>query len=198
VSRLDSIRKDSRKRATRAQKQARKQARRTRKRLEPVARDVRGGTSSATDTAMDWAAPKVEAARDWAAPRVETAVEWATPRVETAVEKVREDLIPKMAEAVVGALAATEPARKEAKVRGTAAVAALKGELEPPKSRKRRQVAVPARCRWRGHRRVECLLQVQVGGHRYDLAVGVSGPCTDAHHDDDASDPDRCRYNRGL
>ena len=147
MSRLDDIRKDSRTRTRRAQKRANKQVSRTRKRLVPVARDVKGGAGSATDTAVDWAAPKVEAAKDWAAPKAEAAAEWAapkaeaardwaTPKVESAFDKVVDEVLPKVADAVAGVLAATEPAREEAKLRGTAAVAALKGEVPPPRSKK--------------------------------------------------------------
>jgi hypothetical protein len=75
----------------------------------------------------------MEAAREWAAPQVEAAKEWAAPRVEPAVAKVKEDVLPKVAGAVAAALAASEPVREEAGKRGTAAVAALRGELEPPK-----------------------------------------------------------------
>ena len=147
MSRLDDIRKDSRKRTRRAQKRADKQITRARKRLRPVSRDVKGGASSATETAVDWAAPKVEAAKDWAGPKAEAAVDWAAPKaeaakdwagpkVESALDKIVDEVLPKVSEAVAGLLEATEPAREEAKVRGTAAVAALKGEVKPPKPKR--------------------------------------------------------------
>ena len=86
----------------------------------------------------DWAAPKVETARDWAAPKAGAAKDWAAPKVEPAVDKVKSDVLPAVAGAVTAALAATEPARSEAATRGTAAIAALKGEVAPPKQKKHR------------------------------------------------------------
>jgi hypothetical protein len=90
------------------------------------------------DATKDWAAPKVETAKDWAAPKVETAKEWAAPRVENGVDKVKSDVLPAVAGAVTAALAATEPVRSEATSRGSAALAALKGDVEPPKPKKHR------------------------------------------------------------
>ena len=86
----------------------------------------------------DWAAPKVETAREWAAPKAEAAKDWAAPRVEPAVDKVKSDVLPAVAGAVTAALAATEPVRSEAATRGSAALAALKGEVAPPKQKKHR------------------------------------------------------------
>jgi hypothetical protein len=86
----------------------------------------------------DWAAPKVETARDWAAPKVDSAKEWAAPKVEPVAEKVKSDVLPAVAGAVTAALAATEPVRSEAASRGSAALAALKGEVDPPKPKKHR------------------------------------------------------------
>jgi hypothetical protein len=87
---------------------------------------------------VDWAAPKVETAVDWAAPKVSTARDWAGPRVEPAVEKVKSDVLPAVAGAVATALAASEPVRSEAAHRGSAALAALKGEVDPPRRSKHR------------------------------------------------------------
>jgi len=140
---------------------SRKQARRANKKVAPVASDARESVVRAAGSSYDWAAPKVEATRDWAAPHVETAIEWAAPHVETAKEwagphvetakewaaphvetaaiKVKSDVLPRVAEAVTAAIVASEPAREEAKIRGTAAIAALRGELDPPPSRRRRR-----------------------------------------------------------
>ena len=82
--------------------------------------------------------PRVESARDWAAPHVETAVDWAAPKVEPAVDKIKSDFLPVVADAVASALAATEPARSEVATRGSAALAAIKGELDPPKQSRHR------------------------------------------------------------
>ena len=123
-------------RMTTLEKKTRTSARRANRRasaaVSPVAADARDTAARYAEATRDWAAPRVETARDWAAPRVETAVEWAAPRVEPAVDKVRTEVLPAVAGAVATALAATEPARTEAANRGTAALAALKGELDPP------------------------------------------------------------------
>jgi hypothetical protein len=123
---------------TTMRKKSRKQARRANKKLGPLAADAREATTRYAEAAKDWTAPRAEAALDWAAPKAEAAKEWAAPRVEPAVTKVKSDVLPKVAEAVTAALAASEPAREEAKARGAAAVAALLGELEPPKQKTHR------------------------------------------------------------
>jgi hypothetical protein len=135
---------------TTLRKKSRKQARRVNKKAAPVASDARESVIRAAGSSYDWAAPKVEATKDWAAPkvgatkdwaapRVEATKDWAAPHVETAALKVKEDVLPKVAEAVALALVASEPVREEAKIRGTAAIAALRGELDPPRSRRRRR-----------------------------------------------------------
>ncbi|MEP6760511.1 MAG: DUF5324 family protein, partial [Sporichthyaceae bacterium] len=108
-------------------KESRKSARRAGKKMSPVASDARDSAVRYAESTRDWAAPKVEAARDWAA-----------PRVEPVATRVKEDVLPRVAEAVTAALAASEPAREEAKSRGTAAIAALRGEVEAPKPKKHR------------------------------------------------------------
>lgn len=108
-------------------KQTRSKARAANKKAAPVAAEAR-------DTAARYAGQT----RDWAAPRVEAAKDWAAPRVEPAVEKVQKDVMPAVAGAVTAALAASEPARQEAAARGSAALAALKGEVQAPKPKKHR------------------------------------------------------------
>jgi len=108
-------------------KQTRRSARSANKKVSPVASDAR-------DTAVRYA----ETTRDWAAPKVEAAKGWAAPKVEPAVEKVKDDVVPAVAAAVTAALAASEPVRTEAAQRGSAALLALKGELEAPKPKKHR------------------------------------------------------------
>ncbi len=127
---------------TTLQKKSRSTARRANKRaattVSPVATDAREAAVRYADATRDWAAPKVETAVDWAAPKVTTARDWAGPKVEPAVEKVKSDVLPAVASAVVSALAASEPARSEAAIRGSAALAALKGEVGPPRRNKHR------------------------------------------------------------
>jgi hypothetical protein len=142
VSRMTTLQKKSRSTARRANKRAAKT-------VSPIAVDARDTTVRYADATRDWAAPKVETAVDWAAPKVETAVDWAAPkvntardwagpRVEPAVEKVKSDVLPAIAGAVATALTASEPARSEAATRGSAALAALKGEVDPPRRSKHR------------------------------------------------------------
>ena len=114
-------------RMTSMRKQSRKSARRANKKMAPVASDARESAIRYAETTRDWATPKVEAARDWAA-----------PRMEPVATRVKDDVVPKVAAAVTAALAASEPAREEAKTRGTAAIAALRGEVEAPKPKKHR------------------------------------------------------------
>ena len=131
MSRMTTLQKKSRSTARRANKRAAKT-------VSPIAADARDTTVRYADATRDWAAPKVETAVDWAAPKVNTARDWAGPRVEPAVEKVKGDVLPAVAGAVISALAATEPARSEAASRGSAALAALKGEVDPPRRSKHR------------------------------------------------------------
>ena len=111
----------------RLRKESRKSARRAGKKVAPVASDAR-------ESAVRYA----ESTRDWAAPKVEAAKEWAAPRVEQGAARVKDDVLPRVAGAVTAALAASEPAREEAMSRGSAAIAALRGEVEAPKPKKRR------------------------------------------------------------
>jgi hypothetical protein len=104
VSRMTSIRK-----------QSRKSARRAEAKLGPTATDARDAAIRYAESTRDWAAPKVGATRDWAAPRVEAARDWAAPRVEPMATRVKDDVMPKVASAVTAALVASEPAREEAK-----------------------------------------------------------------------------------
>ena len=107
----------------RLRKESRKSARRAGKKVAPVASDARESAVRYAESTRDWAAPKVEAAKDWAEP---------------VATRVKDDVLPRVAEAVTAALAASEPAREEAKSRGTAAIAALRGEVEAPKPKKHR------------------------------------------------------------
>ena len=119
-------------------------ARRQAKAAGPVVAEVRDNALRYAGSTRDWAAPKVDSAVEWVGPRVESAAEWASPHVSTArewvgprieptVDKVKSDVLPAVTGAVATALAASEPARHEALSRGSAALAALKGEIAPPK-----------------------------------------------------------------
>jgi len=82
--------------------------------------------------------PHTTQVREQAALAAHEAKDWAAPRLETARERVRDDLVPRLAEAVTAAVAAVEPAREEVKHRGGAALAALRGEEVVVRRKKRR------------------------------------------------------------
>ncbi|MFL6239021.1 MAG: hypothetical protein ACJ735_05965 [Actinomycetes bacterium] len=103
-------------------------------------------------TAVDALAPRLDAAREALTPRLETARdvagqaivdagEWAAPRIdlarEQAVTTVREKVAPKVTKAITQAAEASKPVRSEAKTRTDAALAALRGEVGPPRRRRR-------------------------------------------------------------
>ena len=94
-----------------------------RDRSTKVKKDLAPRAASARGSAAHYA--------DKVAPRVEAAREAVGPHFESARDKVRDDVFPKAVAAAAAALAASEPAREEAKSRGTAALAALKGEVRP-------------------------------------------------------------------
>lgn len=93
----------------------------------------------ATDLA-DRLAPHVESAREMAGPMIADAKDKAGP----IVAEARSKAAPAMAAAVAAASDASKEARGEAKKRGRATVAALKGEVDAPKKkhRKRKLVAL--------------------------------------------------------
>lgn len=78
-------------------------------------------------------APHVESAREKAGPMIADARDKAAPMMAEARSKAA----PAMAAAVAAASDATKEARGEAKKRGRASVAALKGEVEAPKKKHR-------------------------------------------------------------
>jgi hypothetical protein len=93
------------------------------------------------ESARETLGPKLDTAREAAGQRLTEAGEWAAPRLDTAREQavitVREKVAPAVSKAISNAAEASGPARKEAKVRTEAAIAALRGEVGPPKRRRR-------------------------------------------------------------
>lgn len=89
--------------------------------------------------------PYAEGARNAVAHRASEAWDWAEPRFEHAAETVQEtiqkDISPRVSSALTTAAERSAPARAEAMERGTAAVAALKGEARS-KQRRRWPVAL--------------------------------------------------------
>jgi len=117
----------------------RRRATGTRGRRHPSAKDARAAVAEHVATARDKVTPGLEHAREALAPTVEHVREAAAPQLATAKEKLVEDVLPRVGASVAAALAASEPMREEAKRRGTATVAALKGEVEPPPPPRRRR-----------------------------------------------------------
>jgi hypothetical protein len=93
------------------------------------------------EQAREALAPRIEAAREVAGQALTGAGEWATPRIETArdqaVTTVREKVAPAVTKAVTQAAVASAPTLQEAKTRADAALAALRGEVGPPKRKRR-------------------------------------------------------------
>lgn len=93
------------------------------------------------ETARDALAPKLETAKEAAGQALSEASEWAAPRIDSAREQavttVREKVAPAVTKALTTAAEASKPARKEAKNRTDAALAALRGEVGPPKKKRR-------------------------------------------------------------
>lgn len=71
--------------------------------------------------------PYATSARETAGKRVAEAREWAAPRLEHAAEGVQTTVAPKVSSALSTAAGRLEPTREEAKARGSAALAAIKG-----------------------------------------------------------------------
>jgi hypothetical protein len=106
----------------------------------------------AAENAIEWSQPRVEAAREWAKPRVEHGIEVAAPRLESAVsglapkvdtarDKIVDELIPKLVEAINAWAVASAAARDEAVSRGQGAAAVLSGDaVAQPKGKKKRKM----------------------------------------------------------
>jgi Family of unknown function (DUF5324) len=94
--------------------------------------------------------PLAGTARLTAAQKAAAARMWATPRVTAVRGRVAEEYVPRVADAVSAAIAASQPVRTEALARGNLALAALKGE--------QLQVVQPKKRRGRGVGRVLAVL----------------------------------------
>jgi uncharacterized membrane protein YgcG len=93
------------------------------------------------DLAAEHAWEKVNPAMTNARQRIAPAVDEARTKIAPAMDHARnvltDDVAPRVGSAVSSAMTASEPYRAEAKRRGTAAVAALKGEVETRRRRRR-------------------------------------------------------------
>jgi Family of unknown function (DUF5324) len=114
-----------------------------RERLEPYVASARDSVAPYVSNALDSVAPYVNTARDRITPVAEKTMASAQdiaahkikPAYDQAVATTRDTVAPAVSTALANAATTTAPARKEAKVRGTAALAALRGETV--KSRRR-------------------------------------------------------------
>jgi hypothetical protein len=93
----------------------------------------------ATDSAREWARPRVDRGIEVAAPRLESAVSGLAPKVDTARDKIVEDIIPRVAEAISVWAVASAAARDEALSRGQGAASVISGDsVATPKRKKKR------------------------------------------------------------
>jgi len=91
----------------------------------------------ATENARDWARPRVEHGIEVAAPKLGSAVNQLAPKVDLARDKIVDELIPRIAEAIAGWAAASAAAKDEALSRGQGAAAVITGDaVASPKGRK--------------------------------------------------------------
>jgi len=93
----------------------------------------------ATENARVWAKPRVEHGIEVAAPKLESAVSGLAPKVDTARDKIVDELIPRITEAISAWAAASAAARDEAVSRGQGAAAVISGDaVATPKGKKGR------------------------------------------------------------
>lgn len=115
-----------------------------RERVEPYVSTARDKATPYVNTAMEKAGPYVTTAKERLTPVAEQAIasgkdiarDKIKPTYEHAVETTRDTVAPAVAAALAAAAANSKPVRKEAKVRGSAALAALRGEKTVRKSRR--------------------------------------------------------------
>jgi hypothetical protein len=111
---------------------------------EQLRERVGPAVGQATENARDWARPHYEHGVEMAAPKLESAVNNLAPRVDTARDKIVEELIPRLAEAISAWAAATVAVRDEAVSRGQGAASVMSGDsvATPRRGRKRRVLLI--------------------------------------------------------
>ena len=112
--------------------------------MRAQASDVMDRLAPHVESAREKAAPMIAEAREKAAPVIADARDKATPHIDSARTKFNAEVLPVITAAVAAASEATEDVRGEAKKRGRATAAALKGEVAVPekKSHKLRNLFV--------------------------------------------------------
>jgi vacuolar-type H+-ATPase subunit H len=104
-----------------------------REKAGPVLTEAREKAAPYVKEAREKAAPYVKDARQKAGPVIADARGKAAPVVAEAQDWFSSEVLPTLSAALAAVDEATEDVREEARKRGLAATAALKGELEPPK-----------------------------------------------------------------
>ena len=112
------------------------------KTLRDHANGLAGSLAPHVENARDKAGPVLADARDKAGPVLADARDKAAPLVADAKDKITSDVLPAVVAALAAVDSATEDARAESLRRGTAVVAALKGEIEAPRKKRRRLPAL--------------------------------------------------------
>ncbi len=102
-------------------------------RASEIAADLAERIAPTVELARDKTAPLLAEAREKAAPVLADARDKAAPVVTDARTKFTTEVLPALTAAVAAANEATEDVRHESAKRGKAAVAALRGDVEPPK-----------------------------------------------------------------
>lgn len=108
----------------------------------PALGHAREAVGPALGHAREAVVPALGHAREAVAPVLGQARDAAAPALAVARDKavaIKGDVLPKVTAGVSAGLAASEPARTEALRRGTGAIAALRGQLDPPKQHKGRR-----------------------------------------------------------
>jgi hypothetical protein len=98
----------------------------------------------AAGSAKQWAKPRVEHGIEVAAPKLESVVTGLAPKVDTARDKIVDELLPRLTEAINAFAAASAAAKDEAMTRGAGAAAVISGEAvaAPKRTRKGRVLLI--------------------------------------------------------
>jgi hypothetical protein len=122
--------------ATKAAKNTATEAKHVKDFVVPHLVTARDAVGPALGHAREAVAPVLGQARDAAAPHLAVARDKAVVPV---LHAIKEDVLPRVTAGVSAGMAASEPVRTEAMRRGTASIAALRGQIEPPKQHKGRR-----------------------------------------------------------
>ena len=105
---------------------------------QELANDLSEAIAPHVERARDELAPRLADAKEQITPRIAGARDQVAPHVESARDRFLNEVVPMVQQAVNDARDQATPVAEEAKRRGVAAAAALKGEPVKPKGRKRK------------------------------------------------------------